>query len=248
MLSENQMLDKLYTQPEIFNKYIEKKQYAEASYCVECARIIALFMELSDRQLIELFGSKEDPENVVEGLFSEEKVLRAMEWCIFHNKSRQDLTEKDRAEREKIWRTQNLPAKTYLTRLKNIDKLIATIYKELAYAQAGTTPSSPKFSAVPSKTNGISKPTEDKAVDETALQEQLASYRKEYVELKTTAVRLINKIKNNSYQMVLYKYYLQNMTLYETAEDMCISYQYACTLRNNALNEFQKLMDAENIQ
>ena len=75
MLSEKKMLDKLYAQPEVFNEHIRHKEYAQASYCVYCARIIALFMELSDEQLVELFGSREDPENVVEGLFSEEKVL-----------------------------------------------------------------------------------------------------------------------------------------------------------------------------
>lgn len=247
MLSEKKMLDKLYAQPEVFNEHMSNKEYAQASYCVDCARIVALFMELSEAQLVELFGSREDPENVVEGLFSEEKVMRAMEWCIFHHQTRQDWTRKDREERERVWRVNNLRAKDYLTRLKNIDKLIATICKEIAYANENTTPSGVQLEICSSHTNNVSRPTENKAVSLAELQAQLDSYREEYVTLKTTATRLIHKIKHTGYQMVLYKYYLHDMTLYETAEEMNMSYQHVCTLRNKAIEEFQRLMDEEGI-
>ena len=252
MLSEKKMLDKLYAQPEVFNEHIRHKEYAQASYCVYCARIIALFMELSDEQLVELFGSREDPENVVEGLFSEEKVLRAEEWCIFHNRARQDMTRKDRAERERVWRENNLPAKEYLTRLKTIDKEIATICKEIALLNENVTPSGAQMEVCASRTNAVTRPTENKALKlqekEDNLRQQLESYREEYVELKTTATRLIAKIKHTGYQMVLYKYYLHDMTLYETAEEMGMSYQHVSTIRNKAIAEFQRLMDEEGIK
>lgn len=247
MLSEKEILNKLYAQPEIFNEHISKKEYAQASYCVECARVVALFIELSEEQLVELFGSRQNPENVIEGLFSEEKVLCAEEWCIFHNKTRQDLTRKDREERERVWREthMSLPAKKLLTRLKDIDKLIASICKEMNDAEQNITPSASRLGVVPSVTNGISNPTEKEAVSIAELQEQLRSYRDEYVQMKIKATRLLNKIENNKYQRVLYNYYLQNMTLYETAEKMNLSYQRVCALRDKAVVEFQRLMDEE---
>jgi len=55
----------------------------------------------------------------------------------------------------------------------------------------------------------------------------------------------LNKIENNKYQRVLYNYYLQNKTLYETAEAMNLSYQRVSTLRNKAEIEFQRIMDEE---
>ena len=247
MLSEKEILEKIYNQPAIFNEHISKKEYAQASYCVECARVVALFVELSEEQLVELFGSRQDLENVVEGLFSEEKVQCAMEWCIFHNKSRQDLTRKDREERERVWREthMSLPAKKLLTRLKDIDKLIAAICKEINDAEQNITPSASRLNMVSSVTNTISNPTEKEALSITELQEQLRSYRDEYVQMKIKATRILNKIENNKYQRVLYNYYLQNKTLYETAEMMNLSYQRVCTLRNKAEIEFQKLMDEE---
>ena len=252
MLSEKKMLDKLYAQPKIFNEHIRHKEYAQASYCVHCARIIALFMELSEPQLEELFGSKQDPENVVDGLFSEEKILRAEEWCIFHNQTRQDMTRKDRAERERVWRENNLPAKEYLTRLKTIDKEIATICKEIALLNENVTPSGAQMEVCASRTNAVTRPTENKALKlqekEEALRKQLESYREEYVDLKTTATRLIAKIKHTGYQMVLYKYYLHDMTLHQTAEEMGKSYQRVCAIRDKAIAEFQRLMDEEGIK
>lgn len=247
MLSEKQMLRKLYRQPEIFKEHIRHKEYAQASYCAECARTIALFMELSEMQLVELFGSREDPEKVKDGLFPEEDVLYAMEWCIFHNRTRQDMTEKDRMERERIWRESNLPAKEYLTHLKTIDKLMETLCREIEYAEANITPSGVKLETGAFHTNGVSRPAENRAVKLAELKEQLEAYREEYVIMKTTATRLIHQIKHTGYQMVLYKYYLHDMTLYETAEEMGMSYQHVCTLRNRAVVEFQKLMDEEGV-
>lgn len=247
MLSNKEILDKLYDQPTIFNEHIDKKEYAQASYCVDCARIVALFIELSEEQLVELFGSRQDLENVVEGLFSEEKVLCAMEWCIFHNKTRQDLTRKDREERERIWRKTNMstPAKKLLKRLKDIDELMTSINKEIEDAEQNITSLTLRLGDVSSGTNGISNPTEQKAVSIVELRKQLLSYRDEYAQMKITATRILNKIEDNRYQRVLYNYYLQNKTLYETAEVMNFSYQHVSTLRNKAEIEFQRIMDEE---
>lgn len=104
MLSDQELLEKLYKQPGIFWEHMREKRYAQALYCVETARSMALFMELSEKQLNELFGSRQDPDNVIEGLFPEHMVLKAQEWVIFNNQTRQELTWQDKMERERVWR------------------------------------------------------------------------------------------------------------------------------------------------
>ena len=106
MLSENEILKKLYEQPKIFYEHMAKKEYAQASYCAQTARAIAVFIELNEEQLIELFGTRQYDEPI-EGLFREESVMKADEWCIFHNKTLRELTLAEKAERERVWRMDN---------------------------------------------------------------------------------------------------------------------------------------------
>ena len=47
--------------------------------------------------------------------------------------------------------------------------------------------------------------------------------------------------KGKQYQQVLSLYYLQNMTLSKTARIMRISYQWASSLRDEAVAEFDRL-------
>ena len=140
-----------------------------------------------------------------------------------------------------------MKAKEYLTQLKDVDDLILTINKELAFANAGIAPSGVPLTDSAGGSHTNSSPTERKGIKIGDLRSELEKTKADYVEIKLTATRLIRKIKNVNYQRVLYLYYLQNMTLNGTAEEMNRSYQNICALRNEALMEFQKLMDAEGI-
>lgn len=82
MLNEKQIEKKLYDQVDMFMHYIRRKDYLEAALCVDDAKRIALFIELEEDKMVELFGDRKS-EQQIEGLFSEEWYMKACEWCIF---------------------------------------------------------------------------------------------------------------------------------------------------------------------
>lgn len=83
MLTPEQILDKLYEQPEIFKSHMRGKRYSQAKACYDDARNIALFVELDEKQLRELFGERGDRGIIIrQGLFVEEQVQKAYLECI----------------------------------------------------------------------------------------------------------------------------------------------------------------------
>ena len=83
MLNEKQIEKKLFEQAEMFRHHMRRKDYLSAALCVDWAAKVALFVELDEKSKTELFGSREDPDNPVEGLIRESDYLKACEWCIF---------------------------------------------------------------------------------------------------------------------------------------------------------------------
>lgn len=104
MLNQNEIIKKIYEQPEVFNQLFREKKYPQALHCVDACRIVCLFSELDEIHLMELFGGTPYGHEEIEGLFDEMKVLSAMEWCIKNNQTRQDMTLKDKEERERAWK------------------------------------------------------------------------------------------------------------------------------------------------
>lgn len=51
--------NKLWELSASFHNYVRQKEWGKAKYCYDTARTVALFMELSEQELIELFGSRE---------------------------------------------------------------------------------------------------------------------------------------------------------------------------------------------
>ena len=49
---------------------------------MDCAAMVALFVEWDDVKKKELFGDRE-PDEPVQGLINQEEYLKACEWCIF---------------------------------------------------------------------------------------------------------------------------------------------------------------------
>lgn len=82
MLSEKQIEDRLYEQANLFRHHFDQKEYLKAALCVDWARMAALFVELEEGKMAELFGDRQSDE-LVEGLINEEYYLKACEWCIF---------------------------------------------------------------------------------------------------------------------------------------------------------------------
>ena len=88
MLNEIQMRQKLREQAERFRHHYARKEWAKAKMAYFRAQTIAVFMELPDEEMIELFGNrayKEDHEELKDGLFREEQVEIVSYECIKRN-------------------------------------------------------------------------------------------------------------------------------------------------------------------
>lgn len=94
MIQDTDLLKKLVLQADIFNHHYSRKEYIEAKLTREIAGIVAVFTEVPDTVREELFGSRQR-EEPVEGLFSEEKCIRAGFECIEAGFDLQEMTYED---------------------------------------------------------------------------------------------------------------------------------------------------------
>lgn len=81
MLESRELVDKLYASVPVFREHMANKKYAQAKHVYETARNFAVFMQLDEKDMAELFGSREDEEKVVIGKFPEEDVQKAYFEC-----------------------------------------------------------------------------------------------------------------------------------------------------------------------
>ena len=72
----NYYLDKLMKMPEEFNILYQEKRYSQAKRVYDTAIQVANFLEVSEETKNQLFGSKQDENNIIIGLFSEYKVQK----------------------------------------------------------------------------------------------------------------------------------------------------------------------------
>lgn len=85
MLTERQIRNKLYEYADQFRGAYLRKEWARAKSLYFTAQRIAVFLELPEQDLAELFGNrpyKDDREELVDGLFPEHEVERASWECI----------------------------------------------------------------------------------------------------------------------------------------------------------------------
>lgn len=87
MITSEEIRQKLLDLPELFMVHYKKKEYAQAKYCYDTARNVSLFIELEEKDMLLLFGNRQDEEHPVEGLFNEEQVQRCYQECIKANQT-----------------------------------------------------------------------------------------------------------------------------------------------------------------
>ena len=90
MLTADQAKDKLYRKAEEFKKYFYEKKWSQAKHAYDSASTVAVFLELEERDMMQLFGSRAyvpDDEEPRDGLFREEMVERAYWECIRRNQT-----------------------------------------------------------------------------------------------------------------------------------------------------------------
>lgn len=94
MIRETEIKKKLYELADRFAHHYGRKEYAAAKMTYFQAQTVALFLELSKKELAELFGNrayKDDEEELQDGLFPEAKVEKASWECIRINQTYDDL-------------------------------------------------------------------------------------------------------------------------------------------------------------
>lgn len=94
MLTERQIRNKLYEYADQFRGAYMRKEWARAKSLYVTAQRIAVFLELPEQDLSELFGNrayKDDREELTDGLFPEREVERASWECVRIHKTYDDL-------------------------------------------------------------------------------------------------------------------------------------------------------------
>jgi hypothetical protein len=85
---KKQTMDKLHEMSQRFKFHMERKEYCRAKALYDAARTAAVFMELGEVQMIELFGERGERGEVISvGLFPEVDVQKAYIECIKHNQT-----------------------------------------------------------------------------------------------------------------------------------------------------------------
>lgn len=100
MLSEKEIMDKLYELPEHFNQYMKNKEYVQAKRCYDKAVTLTVFLDVRPEVKIDLFGNqpyKEDWEEEKDGLFRKADVLKASADYLKHLKAEVQEIEERRA-------------------------------------------------------------------------------------------------------------------------------------------------------
>lgn len=101
MLTEKEIMEKLYELPEHFNRCIKNREYGKAKHYYDNAVALSVFLKIPEEDTKKLFGTRpyaadwEEPED---GLFRENDVLKAYEECFRHEKER---IMQEKADRER---------------------------------------------------------------------------------------------------------------------------------------------------
>jgi hypothetical protein len=83
MLTEQQMVKRLYDKAEMFTHYLRRKEYIEAALTADWIGMIGVFIGLEDKVMAELLGDSQKDEPV-EGIIKEQYRIKAMDWCVYH--------------------------------------------------------------------------------------------------------------------------------------------------------------------
>ena len=84
--SQDYFTAKFLRMPEEFKEAYYKKDWFLAKNIYDRAIYIGLFLEIPEQIRIQVFGSRQDERNPVDGLFNEYMVHKVMDECVIHNR------------------------------------------------------------------------------------------------------------------------------------------------------------------
>lgn len=79
-------VDKLLRMPEQFDEAFYRKDWFRAKYLYDSAIIAGQFLEVPEHIRNRIFGNRQDEDNPVEGLFSEDMLWKVMKECVMKNR------------------------------------------------------------------------------------------------------------------------------------------------------------------
>ena len=84
MLDNKGIEQKIYDLAAVFNVHMKAKRYAQAKYCYDKARTLAVEVQMEEEKKDQLFGIRGNRGEIIkEGLFKEELVMKAyVETCV----------------------------------------------------------------------------------------------------------------------------------------------------------------------
>lgn len=97
MLSETEVIDKLFESADKFNEMYQQKKYPQAMYQYDLASMVAVFMEIDHETMRLLFGQGNE-DNDFEGYFNRNKVQEAWLSCIKQGRERPYITAAELSE------------------------------------------------------------------------------------------------------------------------------------------------------
>ena len=97
MIDEKRADEKIMEMVDLFQSHYREHKYRKAKICYDSARTVASFLELPEEKMAYYFGDRSDG---MEGLFSEAKVQKVYEQCIFLDREERRQEEKRRKEKK----------------------------------------------------------------------------------------------------------------------------------------------------
>lgn len=84
--SQDYFTAKFLRMPEEFKEAYYKKDWYRAKNIYNDAIVVGLFMEIPERIRNQVFGSRQDERNPIEGLFNEHMIAKVMKECLMRNR------------------------------------------------------------------------------------------------------------------------------------------------------------------
>lgn len=133
-----------------------------------------------------------------------------------------------------------MDAKEYLEQLKKIDDLIKSLEEEYDKLVTRATNTAVKYRDVIAHSGECSSPQEQNGPEMAEYSSKIKQMQKELNASKNRAMDVIRQIHPIKYQLILIKYYIQNKTIEQSAEEMDMTYRWAAELKKRAVKEFAK--------
>ncbi len=133
-----------------------------------------------------------------------------------------------------------MTTKEYLNQSYRFDKMIKSKLEEIKRLENVLTYKSISYDDVPKGSNNKRDDNLCKLVD---LQIELDKYINEMFEIRNEISKLINRVENHNYKLILTLRYLNFKSFKEIAREMDFSYSHCMTLHKNALKVLDRILN-----